>query len=112
MLKKHPENWNTSEPLTILPKQAWLDYKEKFKTLTKKLRLDSPEREYPVIISGIPDNITKTQIEDSLLIKPWKIHYKPASNKALLVFSLESNKNAVLKIQPRIYGNVVTYSNP
>ena len=104
---KEEENYN--EVFKVISKSKWIEYKERFQMLHKRLRIDSPEREYIVKIEGLYPTLTNTQIKDYLQIKPWKIEYKPGNCEALLIFANEIDKKAILKCQPYIHGRQVNY---
>lgn len=99
-----------SIPFKIMGKQSWLQFKDRLQVLKTKLRSDSPDREYFVLVTDLPEQITKTQINDMLEIKPWKIEYKQASQKAKLIYTNSLDTSAIIRCQPSLLGRQVYYS--
>ena len=96
--------------LRVMGKVEWLGFKERIQSLKPRLRFDSPDREFYVVVTGLPEQITKTQINDMLEIKPWKIEYKQSSQKAKLIYTNFLDACALLRCQPALLGRQVYYS--
>lgn len=97
-------------PFKLMGKQSWLQFKDRLQVLKTRLRSDSPDREYFVLVTGLPEQITKTQINDMLEIKPWKIEYKQSSQKAKLIYTNLIDTSAIIRCQPSLLGRQVNYS--
>jgi hypothetical protein len=101
---------NIGKSVKIIRKTEWLQYKSRFSELKKILEADMPDQEFVVLASNIPERITKTQINNLLQIKPWKIEYKQSSGRAKLIYPSKIDVRAILRIQPSLLGQQVHYS--
>ena len=96
--------------LRVMGKVEWLGFKERIQSLKPRLRFESPDREFIVLVTGLPEHITKTQINDMLEIKPWKIEYKQSCQKSKHIYTNTLDTSALLRCQPALLGRQVSYS--
>ena len=101
---------NIFTPLRILRKQEWLNYKERLQDLKDKLFVDDTDLEIKVLAQNLPSKITKTELNEVLLIKPWKIEYKQSSGRANLIYANKLDADTLIRLQPPIFGHQVYYS--
>lgn len=101
---------NIDLPIRILRKVEWLSYKERLQDLKDKLFVDDNDIEIKVSAKNLPLKITKTELNEVLLIKPWKIEYKQSSGQAYLIYANKLDADTVIRLQPPIFGHQVNYS--
>ena len=104
-----PEGWEQVGKMKVMKKEKWMEYKNRLQELKKRMRIDSPEREFVVIAKELPIMITQTQIKDMLDIKPWRVDFKAGNDYARLIYVNQLDKKAILRAQPSLLGKNVKY---